>query len=143
MNTPETIFWTIFVAVVTLVAGQLLTRFFVEPVLAIRREIAEVAYNLTFYWNRMFDEGDEATRIRELIRGHACALFRLSHVPIIYDSIFWMIGMPRRKRIHDAISDLIGLSNTVGSKTPEDPKHERRDSIYRNLKITKIGEIKF
>lgn len=122
-------------AIFVFVCGQIYLRGFIEPLLELRREIAQTTYNLEFYWNQMFKEGKEGEELRDKIRGNACELFKKSHTPIMYSSCRYLFGMPSRKDLHKATRCLIGLSNSVGERTPEDPKEDRKQEVYRLLKL--------
>ncbi|MDQ8205841.1 hypothetical protein [Pelagicoccus sp. SDUM812003] len=140
MNDPSTFFWTVASAVTIFVLGQIYLKGFVEPLLDLRKEIGQTAYILEFYWNRMFAEGAEGEELRKKIRDNACDLYRKSQTPIVYSSCRFLFGMPAREDIHKASRRLIGLSNQVGERTPEDPKIKRKEEIYKLLKIENFEE---
>lgn len=140
MNESLAIFLGAFTAIAVFVFGQIYLKGFIEPLLELRKEIGQTSYDLEFYWNRMFREGKEGEELRDRIRENACQLYRKSHTPIVYSTCFFIFGMPSRRSIHRASRMLIGLSNSVGERVPDDPKLTKKEEIYRLLKIEKLEE---
>ena len=123
------------------VASQLLSRFVLDPIGDLRRCIGEVAYAIMLHRNVL-------TNIRDLIpeqivvaeseiRRVAARLGAFDRcIPWHETFAAWEI-IPCRRQLAEAVSELIGLSNTNG-RTPEDSVRSRIDIVHRLLRIRDV-----
>jgi hypothetical protein len=111
---------TIFGSFVVFVAGQVFVRFFVDPVLEVRKLIGEIAFTLTLYANvctspREPDESDEMRdRRSEAARAYReqSGQLRGRTYAVIWHGLAERVHLlPPRGRLYGAAERLVGLSN--------------------------------
>lgn len=108
---------TIFGGVIVLIVGQILTRFFIEPLHDLRKLIGEIGDVLIFHANVFSNPGvcskEDNDKTSEILRQKASLLRTRTFVI----SCFWVFVLfrivPSRKRLNDASRYLINLSNSV------------------------------
>jgi len=123
--------------VVVFVVGQYFVRLVIEPVSELRKAIARVNYLMLYYANKMYSPSEDAEYVKKELRESASRLLELVHIPALYRFIYGIFDMPSAKDIENAIPLIIGLSNNVGEKTPDDPKYVRIEEIRKLLKLSK------
>ena len=117
--------------VCVLVIGQIIQRFFLEPIQEQRKAIGEIAYNLTFLANvgslahvqhegtRISSAADpvEAAQTLRKLASHLRA--SLNTIPF-YDALASVSHMPKRSSVLKASSGLIGWANSIfgGERSP-------------------------
>ena len=133
---------TVFGAIVVLVAGQIITKFHIEPIHEQLRLIGEIADSLVFYANVYSNPevAQEKKRVEasEVFRRHASQLRAKSNAIPWYQ--FWQSlirGIPKDEDVQEAAKSLIGLSNSI--RGPDDnaveANRDRCDNIVRRLRI--------
>jgi hypothetical protein len=132
---------TVLVGVFTLVAGQFIMRFLLEPIQAMRKTRGRIVHALTFYANVIPQRelstggwvGDSQERVDEVskeIRGLASDILANREV-IPWYGLWELIRLvPPARQIEAAAANLIGWSNS-----PEHNKEERLAAIAKALKI--------
>lgn len=119
MTDVEKIVWGAFGGLTVFVIGQLLAKFFIEPLHELRKAVGEVRFNLAFHAptihtpiGRSQETSDKA---REALMKSSCDLIADLHaIPIYGVTRLLAFGvLPRRKAIEDAAVQLRGLSTYV------------------------------
>lgn len=119
MTDIEKIVWGGFGGLAVFVIGQLLAKFFVEPLHELRKAVGEVRFNLAFHAptihtpvGRSKEASDQA---REALMKSSCDLIADLHaIPGFRVTRFLAFGvLPCRKAIEDAAVQLRGLSTYV------------------------------
>jgi hypothetical protein len=136
MNELLTAGLTVFGGAVVLVVGQIVQRFYLEPIQEQRRIIGEIAYALTYDANvvreLVVEERAEETAAR--LRRLASSL-RATVRTIPYYAFFARRGsVPPADNVMRASRELIGWSNGLSERAGED-SHRRRDNIASELNI--------
>jgi len=121
-------------AVVTLLVGQMVIRFVLEPIIELRREIGLIAGNVDFYANQMTGDSQKGDEAREVFRKHACRLREILNITVCYDLIHGIWKMPSKKSVIRASMELIGHSN-YPKKPNYDYDRRRDDNIKKFLNI--------
>jgi hypothetical protein len=121
---------TILVGVTVFVCGQIVVKFFIEPVHELRKLIGEIAFSLNFYANQIYGNYSKTEEAKEVYRKQACQLRGIVHLIIGYEFISGgLYALPPKKDLERASSLLIGLSNECGQK----PAGNDRSSEIRKL----------
>ena len=133
---------TIFGGLFVYIAGQLLSKFFIEPMHELRKAIGEVRFNLAFHAptihtpiGRSKETSDKA---KEALMKSSCDLLSKLHAVPLYAVLSTCRLLPSRKSIEDAAIQLRGLSTYVheeGEKASESIEiiRKRVDKIERLL----------
>lgn len=130
-----TTFLTILSGILIFLFGQYVVKFLIEPVMTLRAHIGKIGYILIFHANKMYHDHEKIEELRNEIRSSASKLIELTYIPVWYGFTYRIFSMPSRKDIFEAIPELIGLSNTVGEQTPENPKQDKIKIIKEKLKL--------
>ncbi len=131
---------TVVVGVFVLVAGQILTKFFIEPIHEQFRVIGEIADSLVFYANVYSNPGtaprenmDEASM---KLRQQASRLRARTSAVRWYGLWEKLRVVRRRGNIVEAAGNLIGLSNCIHQSVGNGRENgRRRDAIMSMLGI--------
>lgn len=122
--------------IILLVAGQVMIRFFIEPIHEQRKLIGEISDALIYYANLYSSPGvgsqdkcDEASRV---LRQKASLLRARTHAIPWYGLFTRLRIVKPRKSIETAASNLTGLSNSIHRGDPR-TNHERRERISDSL----------
>lgn len=134
-----TIFLTILSGVAVFVLGQTVLKLLIEPVNDMKRTIGEVAFTLLKYSNAygnpaVVADATKLEKVRSEIRELGSGLLKgLSVVPFYPTTRKWFF-LPPEKDVEEAISCLIGLSNSL---VVGNPIHisEREKKVFRLLKV--------
>lgn len=115
--------FTVIGGVTVLAIGQLLLKFFVEPIVEQARFLGDIAYSLTyysnFYGNADMFEKQEVQQASFTLRKQAGQL-RASAWTIRWYWLWQILGfVPKRKNIIKASENLIGLSNSMSHVDPK------------------------
>lgn len=119
MTDVEKIVWGAFGGLTVFVIGQLLAKFFIEPLHELRKAVGEVRFNLAFHAptihtpiGRSQETSDKA---REALMKSSCDLIADLHAIPIYGvtRLFAFGVLPCRKAVEDAAVQLRGLSTYV------------------------------
>jgi hypothetical protein len=125
MSDVEKIIWSAFGAVAVYLVGQLLSKFFIDPLYELRKTIGDVRFNLSFHSptintpiGRSKETSDAA---RDALRKNSADLIaKLQAVPLYVLARILSLGtVPSRKNIEAAAVQLRALSTYVheeGSK---------------------------
>jgi hypothetical protein len=123
---------TICGSVLVLVIGQIIIRFFIDPLIELRRMIGEVADTIIFYANIYANPGvaskEDCDEASEFLRQKASLLRARAKAVPLYSLFSFLRIVPGLKDISVASGNLIGLSNSVHKGDPM----ENRD---RQIKI--------
>lgn len=117
--------------------GQIISKFFIEPIHEQKKIIAEINDVLIFYANQFYlysEKDDNADKIVDKIRSLSTELrARTSFIPC-YRMLSRMKWVLKEERIQEACTALIGLSNSV-YKTDHSSSHieSYRDKIAQSL----------
>jgi len=120
-------------------AGQIISKFFIEPIHEQARCIGEISYCLKFYRNICSNPGlskpermDEASRV---LRQQASLLISRTRVIKWYGFFEFLSLVPKKDAVEKASNNLIGLSNSGLDKgDSSDNKHFLKE-IERLLNI--------
>jgi len=143
MSDAEKIIWAAFGAVAVYVAGQLLSRFFIDRLYELRKTIGEVRFNLSFHAptintpiGRSKETSDAA---KDALRKNSSDLIaKLDSVPLYAAVRILSFGtFPSRKDIEAAAVQLRGLSTYVHEDGPK--ANEHLDVISK--RIAKIKQL--
>lgn len=124
-------------AVTAFLLGQYALKLILEPLLALRAHAGAIGCQLVYFANSLMD-ARTADGIRQELRKSASRLVELVYTPILYEPTHRLFGLPRRKEVLEAASQLIGLSNTLGQATPDDPKEQRITKICQLLRLPRL-----
>jgi len=119
MTDIEKIVWGALGGLTVFVAGQLLSKFFIEPLHELRKAVGEVRFNLAFHAPTIhtpIGRSQEASdKAREALMKSSCDLIADLHaIPIYGVTRLLAFGvLPCRKSIEDAAVQLRGLSTYV------------------------------
>lgn len=133
---------TALLTVLVFVIGQLVQRFFLEPIQDQRKNIGEIAYALVFYAN-VSDTEDNLLRglarleieepivVARTIRKLASELRASLHVILFYRFFSCLRLVPKKEVVSLASVHLVGWSNSIHRGDPD----VHRDKIAELLKI--------
>lgn len=122
MGDIERIIWGVLGGILVYVIGQLLSKFFIEPLYELRKTIGEIRFNLSFHGatiltpdNRSKENSDAA---RDALLKNSSDLFTKLHaVPLYLVARIASFGtLPRSKDIERAVVILRGLSTYMYEK---------------------------
>jgi len=127
--------FTIFGSIFVYTMGQIISKFFIEPIHEQSRCIGEIANGLIFYAKFYANPGtnkpEDENRAVETLRQHASLLISKTHI-IRWYALFEFFGfVPKRKAIGKSVLELIRLSNSVS----------HGDSLLNNTTRQKIVEL--
>lgn len=122
------------VGVLIYVIGQLLSRFFIEPLYELKSEVGQVRYNLAFYSSIIHTpigrKPDVSEAARLALLGNSSNLIAKLHATPCYSIIRHMGALPNRKDVEEAAKLLRGLSTYM---------HEQGNKAGNNIcKINRI-----
>jgi hypothetical protein len=146
MSDAAKIVWGAIGAVGVYVIGQLLSKFFIEPLHELRKAVGEVRFTLAFHAPTIktpISRSEKASdAAREALMKNSCDLFaRLHAVPAFEVTRFLAFGsLPPRKSTERAVVQLRGLSTYVhetGDKAAAalDVIRKRIEVIERELRL--------
>jgi hypothetical protein len=142
MSEPLKIALTAVTGVLIFVLGQIIQRWFIEPIQDQRKVVGKIAYALTFYANAgtkvhiQLTSGipSDGEKFMDHIRGLAADLMATRRTIPLYGVmswVFWWYVLPY-KNVKLASAWLVGWSNQI---VAGESSHEQRDQIARLLKI--------
>jgi hypothetical protein len=110
--------------VILLVITQVFTRFVVDPLVDFRRLLGEIGHTLVFYSNYLHNPSVMAStpEFKEATlqcRALASRLRSFSNAVPLYATLARIRLVPAHQYVYDASADLIGLSNTTSSHSPD------------------------
>lgn len=119
----STIFWTILSGILTFIAGQMLLKMIVEPVLEARKTIGLVAHALlnraAYIANPGLSELESIKAVSSELRQLAAALHAHLYSVPAYPIFSPLFRLPRTEAVLTAVKNLIGLSNSLyDAKSP-------------------------
>ena len=131
--------FTLIGGVLLLVITQILTRFVVEPLVDFRRLLGEVGHTLVFYSNYLHNASVMASKPEfqqgtQQCRTLASKLRSFSNAVPLYNMLARLRLVPAHCYVYDASGELIGLSNTSASTSPDHVRH-RYERIAKLLSI--------
>ena len=110
MTDVERIIWGALGAIVVYVVGQLLAKFFIEPLHELRKVVGEVRFTLSFHAPTIHTpigrtpEGSGAAK--EALMKNSCELIAKVHAVPIYEMTRFLAYLPPRKQIERAAVQL-------------------------------------
>jgi hypothetical protein len=127
---------TVFGGAVVLVAGQIIQRFYLEPIQEQRKTIGEIAYALNYDANvtRKTIADESAEEAERRLRALASSLRATMRTTPSYRFFVRLGWVPPESNIIGASRELIGWSNRIGSSEWE-VIHKRRVRIAWELGI--------
>ena len=110
---------TVCSSVTVLVTGQIIIKFLLDPLTELRKLLGEISDSLTFYANVYANPGQISEEItveamRDLRQRSSQLWARALALPL-YSLFRFLRLVPSKKQISEASSNLIGLSNSLGS----------------------------
>ena len=139
--TASTVFWTVFAGVAVFVVGQIVVKFFLEPIQEWYKLRGEIGHSLIFYANVYSNtQACDDSVIREAngtFRRLSCELFaKVSTIPL-YSLWSFLHLLPTRSNIEKAGGYLIGLSNGCLDKSEygTDRNDQRRRKLEALLEL--------
>ena len=135
---------TVLGGVLVFVIGQIVVKFFFEPIREQSKVISEINDSLIYFSNLYMNPdssrylssslGNERDEASKILRRHAGQLDSKTNGIACYG--FWKhLGVvPKRSAVTEACKGLIGLSKNLFSGTPDDA-HEYRSQITKSLKL--------
>ena len=111
--------FTIFGGVIVYVVGQVLSKFFIEPLHDLRKAVGEVRFNLAFHAPTIYTpigrSKESSDKAREALMKSSCELIADLHaIPLYGITRLLAFGvLPRGKAIEEAAVQLRGLSTYV------------------------------
>lgn len=138
MTDFEKIVWGGLAGVTIFVIGQLLTKFLIEPLYELRKEVGNIRFNLAFHASTIHtpigrnEENSEDAR-QALLAGSSGLLAKLHAVPV-YMIVRHVGALPKRRDVERAAVLLRGLSTYV---------HEEGEKAFSNIDDVRntVGEI--
>jgi hypothetical protein len=130
--------FTIFGGVFVYTMGQIISKFFIEPIHSLLRCIGEISDSLIFYADQYSNPGtgkpDDMDKASRVFRQQASLLIARTHI-IRWYSFFELLKLvPKRRAVIEASKNLIGLSNSIHSGNALVNANRRRE-IERLLNI--------
>jgi hypothetical protein len=114
---------TILGGFIVFVLGQIVVKFFIEPIHEQSKTIGEIAYSLIFYANLYSNPGnsfpDERKEAEEKLRSLASLLISRTHIIKPYGLFEEIKIVPKRNSITEASKNLILLSNSIFLPQPD------------------------
>ncbi len=121
-----------------LVAGQIITKFFIEPIHEQFRLIGEIADSLVFYANVYgnpgFGDPERMSKASDKLRQQASQLRARTNAIRGYQLWQFLRIVPKREGVMEASRNLIGLSNSIHQGDPK-TNNEREKAIIEYLRI--------
>ena len=134
--------FTIFGGIFVYVMGQVISRFFIEPIHEQSRCIGEIANCLIFYAKFYANPGtnkpEDENRASEALRQHASLLISKTHIIRWYILFEFLKFVPKRKVVGEAVIELILLSISV-SQGNSSLNNATRQKIVKLLNIKIYG----
>ncbi len=128
---------TIIGGVVIFVTGQLLLKFFIEPLHELRAHIGRIVHSLIYYGDIISNPGcvrQEAAEAASLaLRTLAGDLVAKTYVVPCYMIAHVLRLLPKKKNIFGTHTELIGLSNSLFRKEDADSNNKRVQNIKTYL----------
>lgn len=121
--------------IVIFLFGQYILKFFIEPIMDLRKHIGKIAFILIFHANEIYSANENTDIVRKEIRESSSKLIEFLHIPICYKFLHKLFAMPSQKDVYDSAGLLLGLSNANDINTLNDSKKQRIKKIKELLKI--------
>ncbi|MBF0165335.1 MAG: hypothetical protein HQM01_12700 [Magnetococcales bacterium] len=143
MNDIEKIVLGAFSGIVVYVTGQLLSKFFIEPIYELRKSLGEIRFALMFHapiiHTPIARNNDNSTSAYDALIKCSCDLMcKLYAVPLYGLTRLLACGsLPARKNLEAAIIQLRGLSTHIHEK--DNRANESIDVI--NRRVSKIEDL--
>jgi hypothetical protein len=133
--------FTICGSVIVLVTGQVIIRFFIDPIIELRKMIGEVADTIIFYANIYANPGlpseEDCSQASEALRQKASLLRARAKAVPAYGFFSLLRIVPSQKQISEASKNLIGLSNSVRRGDPM-VNYDRQQKIREALGLPEV-----
>jgi hypothetical protein len=145
-----TVFATVTTGVVVLVVGRILQTFTLDPVNELRKVIGEVEANLLYYANLYgnlwtYEEvqnklpaptREKITKAEDLFRQLASRLSAAGASIVWYDVWEYTPWIPSRRAVHEAVGDLVLLSNSMYRQDRDTaiPREERNSTTANRIR---------
>jgi len=130
---------TIFGGIVVLTIGQIITKFFIEPIHEQFRLIGEITDSLIFYANIYCNPGfgreEDWKKAENVLRQRASQLMAKTYVIRCYKLWQYLKIVRKYTDIIEARKNLIGLSNSVRHSNQMENNKRRVEGIEKFLRI--------
>lgn len=141
MTDIERIAWSAVFSILVFVVGQLISKFFIEPLHELRKVLGEVRFNLAFHAPTIHTpigrSNESSDAARQSLMENSCDLIaRLQAVPL-YPIIRHLGALPNRRAIEAAAVQLRGLSTYVH----EDGEKASANVEVVNKRVAKINSL--
>ncbi|MBI1921868.1 MAG: hypothetical protein HYS23_12400 [Geobacter sp.] len=136
---------TILGGVIVLIAGQLLSKFFIEPLQEFKKLLGEIRYSLVFFAREIHTpisgDKDICDKASEALRKHSCDLrSKVAAIPFYEFMSNRSSGfLPNKASVLEAARLLIALSNSV-HKDDRSMNFDLKRKIYSLLGFGSIDE---
>lgn len=142
----NTIFYTVLSGTLVYTIGQIINKFFIEPIHSQKKTFGKISNALIYYANIYTNPVNEnsnfniESQMREdghlKFRNLACELISKTHQIPLYKYLSWIKIVPRVKKITESHSNLIGLSNGMyPNQETINHNEKRRKSIEKMLNL--------
>lgn len=133
------IFWTIVTGVLVFLIGQAVLKFLLEPLQEFRRTVSEVAHALIEYANVYGNPGlGDDQKLKEAsrtLRNLSSRMHAQMYLTPKYRYIAKVLCFPSEKSVSEAVTNLIGLSNSVFASGDPVANAGRANKIRKALGI--------
>ncbi len=133
---------TVIGGIFVLAVGQLLQRFFIEPIQEQAKVIGEIVYTLAYYGPVYANpgmpailgpRGDLIPETEDALRQNASRLLATT-AAVRWYGLARTVRTPSRNDVLEAAHTLIGLSNSIRTGSPQE-NIQKRDLVLRLLRI--------
>lgn len=150
MTDVERIVWGALSAIAVYIVGQLLSKFFIEPLHELRKAVGEIRFNLGFHAPTIHTPightPEMSSAAQEALMKSSCDLIAKLHAVPIYElaRLLAFGALPSRKPVEQAAVQLRGLSTYVhetGKKTDASIEviNKRVAAIMRLLRLKPLA----
>lgn len=119
--------------------GQIIIRYFLDPLTNYRRLVGEIGHVLFYYANIYMNPSSDRSneigaKVEDALREKAGLLFAVTYAIPLYSFLEWVRLVPPKDSVRKAWQELTFLSNSVYSGKPKENR-EARKKIIDALKI--------
>lgn len=132
-------FWTIVAGVLVFVIGQAILKFVLEPLQEFRRTVSEIAHALiehaNVYGNPGLGDEQKLKDASSALRKLSSKLHAQMYLTPKYSHLSKFLSFPSEKAVSDAVTNLIGLSNSVFASGDALANASRANKVRKALGI--------
>lgn len=139
MSEPFKIALTALVGISVFIAGQVISKFFIEPIYEARKTIGTIADSLIYNAGWISNPGNadpngERTKASDVLRQLSCKLLAETHAIPFYTLFSYLGFVPKRRAVMDSHKCLMFLSNSLFQGEPDYNK-EQVQKLKNLLKV--------